>query len=69
MYIEIKEFSDTHKLCVVTTKRGYSYACTWALEKNQDGTIISPTVEQVKEAWKTDRTSFEKYNGVYLFQV
>lgn len=67
MDIEIKGFSDTHKLCVVTTKRGYSYACLWATEKDENENIISPTLQQVKDAWRNNRRSFDKYNGVSVY--
>ncbi len=42
-----------HWLVIVTTKRGYSYSCTWADPK--------PTEEQVKLAWVEDRQSFDPY--------
>ncbi len=67
MNIEIINLQETHKLCVVTTRKGYSYGCTWAIEKDEDGTITSPTIEQVKEAWKEDKSSFSKYNGRYFY--
>ncbi|RKJ75065.1 DUF4028 domain-containing protein [Butyricicoccus sp. 1XD8-22] len=67
MDIEIKYLIPTHMLCIVTTRKGYSYACTWAIERDEKGEIISPTIEQVEEAWRNNRQSFSKYNGVYLF--
>lgn len=63
MDIEIKELSVSHKLCVVTIRKGYAYACTWAIEKDNKDEIVSPTIQQVKEAWKEERTSFQKFNG------
>lgn len=65
--IDILDFQETHKLCVITTRKGYSYASDWAIEKDKMGNITSPTKEQVKQAWREDRSSFAKYNGRHLF--
>jgi hypothetical protein len=50
---------------VVTTKKGYSYACTWAIEKDEKQGIVSLTMEQVIKVWREDRKDFEKYNGIH----
>lgn len=67
MNIEIKSFSDLYKLCVVTTKSGYSYATTWRIERDEAGHVTSPTILQVKSAWSEDRSPFQPFNGVYIF--
>ena len=67
MQINIKKLTETHSLCVVTTRKGYSYACSWAVEKDETENVISPTVDQVKEAWKENRNSFDRFNGVYMY--
>ncbi|TPG68676.1 hypothetical protein EEL31_09165 [Brevibacillus laterosporus] len=54
-------YSEEHIACIVTTKRGYSYGCSWSIERNEDGQIVSPTKSQVEEAWKTDRRNFLPY--------
>lgn len=64
---EIKGFSESHMLCVVTTRRGYSYACTWALERNDMDQVISPTIEELQRAWYEDKSDFDRYNGIYCF--
>lgn len=54
-------YSEEHVACIVTTKRGFSYGCSWAIERNVEGQIISPTKSQVEQAWKTDRNNFLPY--------
>lgn len=62
MNIEIKDFSHSHKLCIVTNRRGYSYCCLWAMEKDKDGKVVtSPTIEQVRQAYKEDKNDFQPY--------
>lgn len=67
MDIKIMDFQETHKLCIVTNGKGYSYGCTWAIEKDSTGEVTSPTVDQIKDAWKTNRNSFSRYNGQSLY--
>ncbi|MCR8987707.1 hypothetical protein NW801_22205 [Brevibacillus laterosporus] len=50
--------SEDHLACIVTTKRGFSYGCSWAIERDERGQIISPTKSQIEKAWKTDRSNF-----------
>ncbi|MDQ0174395.1 DUF4028 family protein [Bacillus chungangensis] len=67
MKVNIADFSNTHKLCIVETRKGYQYACTWSVEKNVKGEVTSPTSEQVKDAWRENRNDFEPYAGrMYL---
>lgn len=66
MRINILDFTNSHKLCVVTTRKQYSYACTWAVEKDREGNVLSPTIDQVREAWNTDKSDFERYNGMHF---
>ncbi|MCR8994606.1 hypothetical protein [Brevibacillus laterosporus] len=54
-------YSEEHIACIVTTKRGYSYGCSWIIERDDEGQIVSSTKNQVEEAWKTDRSNFVPY--------
>lgn len=60
MYITIGEFSDTHAH-VRVEKKGRQWETTWAKAFDEDGKMISPTVEQVKEAFIEDPSSFRMY--------
>ncbi len=46
-------FPETHSMVTVHTARGRAYWHTWA------GT---PTLEQVLDAWKNDRSAFQPKN-------
>lgn len=48
-------------ICIVETRKGYQYATDWANEYDEKGILISPTIEQVKDAWREDRRSFLPY--------
>ncbi|MFB0831528.1 hypothetical protein ACEU2D_18235 [Brevibacillus laterosporus] len=54
-------YSEEHIACIVTTKKGYSYGCSWTIERDEEGQIVSPTKNQVEEAWRTDRSNFVPY--------
>jgi len=62
---EIKRHPDStaHMIAVITTRRGFVYACTYAPADEE------LTVEVVKRDWKSSRRSFRPYDtsrGVYL---
>jgi hypothetical protein len=58
MQIKITDYSDSHYLVIVTTRKGYSYATTWAKMNN-------PLAEQeVKQAWKENRKNFDPWYGI-----
>ncbi len=56
--IEIKTIwgSTDHRVAVVTTRRGFCYACTYAV--GDDGLSEA----KVLEDWKNDRRAFRPYN-------
>lgn len=58
MQITITNFSDTHSF-VRVEKRGKEWNTTWAKEFDDNGNMVSPTVEQVKEAFIENPKSFE----------
>ncbi|MCY9056101.1 hypothetical protein MOE90_20910 [Bacillus spizizenii] len=60
MYITIGEFSDTHAF-VRVEKKGRQWETTWAKVFDEKGNMISPTVEEVKEAFIEDPSSFRMY--------
>lgn len=55
--VEIKNHptSTDHKRVVVTTPRGYVFACSWAEP--------FPSEEIVRQAWATDRRDFTPFYG------
>ena len=58
-YVEIRRHPrhpETHWQAIVTTARGYCYACTWAGEP--------PTEETVRRAWREVRKAFDPHYTV-----
>ena len=63
IYKEKRKIYESRKdNCTVQTKKGFQYSCIWANEYNHFGELVSPTIEQVNEAWKNNRNSFEAYS-------
>ena len=56
--VDILPYSNTHAY-VRVDKNGYQWQTTWAKEFDEHGTMVSPTVEQVKEAFLENPRSFE----------
>ncbi|MFS0783324.1 hypothetical protein [Bacillus sp. 1P06AnD] len=61
MDITISDYTKDHTI-VSVIHRGRQYGTTWAKEYNDTGSLISPTIEQVKEAFEEDRSNFELYS-------
>ena len=59
--IRVVNYGSNHSLGIVQTLK-YEYACCFATERNSDGTIIYPTTQDVKEAWKKNKRDFISYN-------
>ncbi|MFL1672479.1 hypothetical protein [Paenibacillus dendritiformis] len=57
MQVQIQEYTETHYLVIVTTRKGYSYASTWA----KGGQEL--TKQDVINAWKENRRAFEPWYG------
>lgn len=54
-------YTKTHAF-VTIIHRGYQWQAEWAKEWNEMGDVVSPTEDQVKEAFLEDRNSFDKYS-------
>ena len=66
MLVRIVNYSDTHTIGVIQTRKGYEYGCVFAKEYSEDGTLFYPTKDDVKQAWKEDKRDFTPYTHFNL---
>ncbi|MED1125551.1 hypothetical protein [Bacillus atrophaeus] len=57
MYITIGDFSEIHAH-VRVEKKGRQWETVWKKEFDEEGNMTSPTVEQVRDAFIEDPSSF-----------
>lgn len=62
---EILNYSNTHTITRVITASGRQYEGMWAIARDEEDNIISPTIEEVKTEWKQNRKSFDLKRGCY----
>lgn len=56
-------YNESRTICILES-RGHQFATEWANEYDKNGLLISPTKEQIKEAWKENRRAFFPYSPI-----
>lgn len=63
--VRIINYTETHSMGVVETRKGNEYASVFAKEFDEQGNTTYPTKEDVKEAWRSNKRFFQSYNSFH----